>query len=121
MGEPLPPVEVPRSEVALALQNLIANAIRYRREGVVPRVQVTAEAGEELLEIRVADNGVGLSEADVSRVFGLFERGATSASGTGMGLAVARRMIERLGGSLDASSPGPGRGSVFTLRVPFLS
>ncbi|MDA0179327.1 PAS domain S-box protein [Solirubrobacter phytolaccae] len=121
VDEPLPPVEVPRSEVALVLQNVIANAIKYRREGVPPRVQVTVEAGEELVEIRVTDNGVGLSETDLARVFGLFERGATNASGTGLGLAVARRMIERLGGSLDASSPGVGHGCVFTLVVPFVA
>lgn len=119
VDEPLPPIEVPRSEVALVLQNVIANAIKYRREGVPPRVHVTAEDAGDLVAIRVADNGVGLAEADLARVFGLFERGSTTAPGTGMGLAVARRMIERLGGSLEASSDGPGRGSVFTLRVPY--
>ena len=59
--EPLPAVEVPRTEVALVLQNLIANAIKYRREGVRPQVEIAAEVGEETVEVRVADNGVGLS------------------------------------------------------------
>lgn len=119
--EPLPAVEVPRSEVALVLQNVIANAIRYRRPDVPPRVELTAEADDEQLELRVADNGVGIAPEDLNRVFGLFERGPTAAPGTGMGLAIARRMLERLDGSLVASSPGPGHGSVFTLRVPLSS
>ncbi|MBE2314358.1 PAS domain S-box protein [Solirubrobacter sp. CPCC 204708] len=116
--EPLPEVLVPRTEVALVLQNVIANAIKYRRPDVVPRVEVVATVTAEDVEIRVADNGVGLTAEDLERVFGLFERGPTAAEGTGMGLAVARRMLERLGGRLEAASPGPGRGSVFSLRVP---
>jgi PAS domain S-box-containing protein len=116
--EPLPAIEVPRSEVALVLQNLIANAIKYRRPGTTPQVELTARVTDDHVEIHVADHGVGLAAADLDRVFGLFERGPTATAGTGLGLAIARRMVERLGGSLDASSPGPGQGSVFTLRVP---
>ena len=66
----------------------------------------------------MADNGVGLSAADLERVFGLFARGDTDAPGTGMGLAVARRMLEHQGGSLAARSAGPGQGSEFTLVLP---
>ena len=116
--EPLPAVEVPRTEVALVLQNVIANAIKYRREGVRPQVEIAAEVGEQTVEVRVADNGVGLSPADLERVFGLFARGDTDAPGTGMGLAVARRMLEHQGGSLAAQSAGPGQGSEFTLSLP---
>ena len=116
--EPLPAVEVPRTEVALVLQNVIANAIKYRRDGVRPQVEIAAEVGEQTVEVRVADNGVGLSPADLERVFGLFARGDTDAPGTGMGLAVARRMLEHQGGSLAAQSAGPGQGSEFTLSLP---
>jgi PAS domain S-box-containing protein len=116
--EPVPEVLVPRTEVSLVLQNVIANAIKYRREGVPPRVEVDVTVSEQDVQIRVADNGVGLSAKDVERVFGLFERGPTQAEGTGLGLAVARRMLERLGGALEAESPGLGQGTVFTLRVP---
>ena len=79
---------------------------------------IIAAAGDVLLEIRVADNGLGLSEQDLDRVFGLFERGPGTLPGTGMGLAVARRMLERLGGSLLAASEGPGCGCEFTLLLP---
>ena len=103
---PVPDLQVPRTELAAALQNVIANAIKYRRPGVPPRIVIIAEAGESLLEIRVADNGRGLTEEDLDRVFGLFERSASDLPGTGMGLAVARRMLERLGGSMLAASEG---------------
>ncbi len=116
--EPVPDVHVPRTELAAAVQNVIANAIKYHRPGVAPRIVITAESGDSLLEIRVADNGLGLSDADLDRVFGLFERGPSQLPGTGMGLAVARRMLERLGGSMLAASEGPGRGCEFTLLLP---
>ena len=101
-----------RAQLARDLQAVLvghrANAIKYHRPGVPPRIVITAESGDALLEIRVADNGLGLSEHDLDRVFGLFERGPSDLPGTGMGLAVARRMLERLGGSMLAASEGPG-------------
>jgi PAS domain S-box-containing protein len=115
---PLPAVDLPRTELSLVLQNLIGNAIKYRRQDAPPRIVVSAAAGTDHVEVRVADNGVGLSEGDMNRIFGLFARGRTAVPGTGMGLAVARRMLERHGGSLHGSSPGPGRGSEFTVRLP---
>lgn len=116
--EPLPVVDVPRSEVALVLQNVIANAIKYRRPDAAPRVELTACVAEGHVVIRIADNGLGLEGEDVERVFTLFERGPATAPGTGLGLAIARRMVERLGGTLTARSAGLGQGSEFTLRVP---
>ena len=71
--------------------------------------------------MRVADNGLGLSDEELDRIFGLFERGASDAPGTGMGLATARRMLERLGGTILARSPGRGQGSEFTVLVPALA
>jgi len=118
VAEPVPDVRVPRTEVSLVLQNVIANALKYRRPDVRPRVDVITTVDGGFVWIRVADNGVGLAEQDIERVFGLFSRGPVRAEGTGIGLAVARRMLERLGGALEATSPGPGRGAVFSLRVP---
>jgi PAS domain S-box-containing protein len=115
---PLPDVEVPRTELSAVLQNVISNAIKYRQEGVTPRIVIAAERGETIIEVRVADNGLGLSDAELDRIFGLFERGASDQPGTGMGLAVARRMLERLGGTILARSPGHGQGSEFTVLVP---
>ncbi|WP_037495908.1 PAS domain-containing sensor histidine kinase [Solirubrobacter soli] len=116
--EPIPDVEVPRTELSAVLQNVISNAIKYRRDGVTPRIVICAEKGEAIIEVRVADNGLGLSDEELNRIFGLFERGATDVPGTGMGLATARRMLERLGGTILARSPGRGQGSEFTVLVP---
>jgi signal transduction histidine kinase len=115
---PLPDVEVPRTELSAVLQNVISNAIKYRQEGVTPRIVIAAERGETIIEVRVADNGLGLSGEELDRIFGLFERGTSDQPGTGMGLAVARRMLERLGGTILARSPGLGQGSEFTVLVP---
>jgi PAS domain S-box-containing protein len=114
----LPDAQVPRAEVSLVMQNLIANAIKYRRRDVTPRITVTGATEDGEVVVRVADNGVGLSEADRSRIFGVFERAQPGVPGTGMGLAVARRMLERRGGSLSAGSAGAGKGSQFTVRLP---
>jgi PAS domain S-box-containing protein len=116
--EPVPDVEVPRIELSAVLQNVISNAIKYRRDGVTPRIVIAAEKGEAIIEVRVADNGLGLSDEELDRIFGLFERGATDVPGTGMGLATARRMLERLGGTILARSPGRDQGSEFTVLVP---
>jgi PAS domain S-box-containing protein len=116
--EPLPDVPVPRAEMTLVLQNLLANGIKYHRPGVPPRITLTASSGDAHVEVRVTDNGVGLSAEDRVRVFGLFERVQPGVPGTGMGLAVARRMVERHGGTIAVASPGPGRGSEFIVRLP---
>jgi PAS domain S-box-containing protein len=116
--EPVPDVEVPRIELSAVLQNVISNAIKYRRDGVKPRIVIAAEKGEAIIEVRVADNGLGLSDEELDRIFGLFERGTTDVPGTGMGLATARRMLERLGGTILARSSGRGQGSEFTVLVP---
>jgi PAS domain S-box-containing protein len=116
--EPVPDVEVPRIELSAVLQNVISNAIKYRRDGVTPRIVICAERGEAIIEVRVADNGLGLSDEELDRIFGLFERGSADVPGTGMGLATARRMLERLGGTILARSPGRDQGSEFTVLVP---
>ncbi len=118
---PLPEGLVPRTELSLVLQNLIANGIKYHRRDVPPRITVSGSTGENSIEVRVADNGIGLSAGDRARVFGSFERVETDVPGTGMGLATARRMVERHGGSISVASAGPGRGSEFTVWLPHRS
>lgn len=118
---PLPDALVPRTELSLVLQNLIANGIKYHRRDVPPRITVSGSIGDTYVEVRVADNGIGLSAADRARVFGVFERAETDVPGTGMGLATARRMVERHGGSISVASAGPGRGSEFTVWLPLRS
>ena len=118
---PLPQAIVPRTEVSLVLQNLVANGIKYHQPDVPPRITVSCSAGETHVEIRVADNGVGLTTEARSRIFGVFERAHRGIPGTGMGLAVAQRMLERHGGTISVASAGPNRGSEFTIRLPLRS
>ena len=113
----LPVAGVPRAEMAIVLQNLIANAIKFGRPGERPVVVLRAREASGIVELRVSDNGVGLTEAAAARIFGLFERDRTGVPGTGVGLAVCRQVLERRGGSISVSSGGPGQGAAFTLRL----
>jgi signal transduction histidine kinase len=77
---------------------------------------------DESILIRVADEGAGLSEEDISRLFGRFQRLSARPTGgessTGLGLSIVKRIIELHGGSVGAQSAGPGRGATFTIRLP---
>lgn len=114
----LPVAGVPRPEMALVLQNLISNAIKFGRPGERPVVVLRARVASGVVELRVSDNGIGLTEAAAARIFGLFERDRTGVPGTGVGLAVCRQILERRGGSISVSSGGTGQGAAFTLRLP---
>jgi two-component system sensor histidine kinase/response regulator len=103
-----------------ALLNLIGNAVKYSRPG--GKVTVTAVRELEKVVVSVADTGVGIPEADLSRIFAGFYRGQAAESGTsgaGIGLAVTRRIVEVHGGSVSAQSD-PGRGSTFVITLPAL-
>jgi signal transduction histidine kinase len=104
--------------MALVFQNLISNAIKFGRAGERPSIVLRAREAGGCVELRVADNGIGLTEAAAARIFGLFERDRTGVPGTGVGLAVCRQILERRGGSISVSSGGPGQGAAFTLRLP---
>jgi PAS domain S-box-containing protein len=114
----LPVAGVPRPEMALVLQNLISNAIKFGRPGERPVVVLRAREASGVVELRVSDNGIGLTETAAARIFGLFERDRTGVPGTGVGLAVCRQILERRGGSISVSSGGTGQGAAFTLRLP---
>jgi PAS domain S-box-containing protein len=115
---PLPAARVSRAELALLLQNLLTNAIKFRRPEEPPRIEISATVSGDCVELRVADNGVGMSVEDRAHVFEIFGRGRQDVPGTGMGLAVVQRMVNRRGGSIAVHSEGPGRGSEFVLRLP---
>lgn len=105
--------------LAQILSNLLTNASKYAPEG--GRIELAVAADEMEAVVRVTDDGIGLTPADLERVFGMFEQGAVRAGcdeGLGVGLALSRRLAHLHGGSLTASSPGPGRGSTFTLLLP---
>jgi len=95
-------------------QNLLSNAVKFHREGVAPRVRVTSRRADWMWEISVADNGIGIEAGYFERIFLIFQRlhGREEFPGTGIGLALARRIVERHGGRLWVESE-PGQGSTF--------
>ena len=100
-------------------QNLVSNAIKFRADGVAPRVAVTAERSEfGIWHFRVEDNGMGVPPEHAERIFGMFQRlQGRQMEGTGIGLSITRRIIERHGGRIWAES-GAGGGSVFSFTLP---
>lgn len=96
--------------------NLIANAINYTPQGGVT-VSISERAGEAFVDI--TDTGVGMTESETARLFAPFQRGESShTTGTGLGLSLARSMMEAMDGSVSAHSDGPGRGTTMTLTLP---
>jgi len=115
----LPVCHGDRLELMRLFQNLIGNAINYARPGFPPRVVVSnRDAGDEWV-VTVEDNGIGIAEADLSRVFGIFQRLVTrdKVDGTGIGLAVCRKIAEHHGGRIWVESQ-LDVGSRFLVALP---
>jgi signal transduction histidine kinase len=119
----LPPALADAGALTQCLQNLISNALKYGRDrrwlGIRGRL-VATDRGPEI-EVRVEDKGMGIEREDLPHIFEPFYRGRAVKSaqirGTGLGLSLAKRITEAMGGRLSVTSV-PGRGSAFTLRVP---
>jgi PAS domain S-box-containing protein len=116
--ERLPTVMADGRQLGQLLQNLISNAVKFRGQAA-PRIHVGAarRAGEWLFSVR--DNGIGIEAAECQRIFGIFERAHPEGQypGTGVGLAIAKCIVERHGGRIWVESE-PGSGSVFYFTVP---
>lgn len=99
------------------LVNIVTNACKYTPvEGHIG-ISVQTDGAHGI--VRVTDTGPGISAEDLPRIFDLFTRGSrTSESGLGVGLAIARRLVERHGGTIQAHSQGAGRGSEFVITLP---
>ncbi|MEO5857668.1 MAG: ATP-binding protein [Pyrinomonadaceae bacterium] len=129
----LPTIDADAVQMRQLFQNLIANALKFAKEGVSPSVQVSGEVfqgevasigrsmPERLLRVSVSDNGIGFDEKYLDRIFTPFQRlhGRNEYEGTGIGLAVCRKIVERHGGSLTAEST-PGVGSTFIATLPIV-
>ena len=114
----LPAVYADENRLQQILHNLVGNAVKFTETG---SVEVSAEASEDLLTVRVADTGIGIPEGQEGRVFEAFEQadGAVDREhgGTGLGLAVSRQLVELHGGAIGVEST-PGEGSVFSFTLP---
>jgi signal transduction histidine kinase len=101
------------------LDNLIGNAIKYVAPGVRPMVEITGHVDGDWLEVRVADNGIGIPEGEREAVFESLHRAhADRFGGTGLGLAICRRIVDRHGGTIKVEPVSHGTGSVFSFRLP---
>jgi signal transduction histidine kinase len=112
----LPCLVVDGVQFSQVLQNLISNAIKYRRDEL-PLVRVDAQRENTHWTFSFSDNGRGFDQQFAERIFGLFQRLPNSEEGTGMGLAIARRIVERHGGRMWAQST-EGVGSTFFFSLP---
>jgi light-regulated signal transduction histidine kinase (bacteriophytochrome) len=112
----LPTVPAYRTQLVQLFQNLIANAINYRSDEP-PRIHVAAEARENHWRFSVRDNGIGIAPEHCEQVFGMFRRlHGSERSGTGIGLATCKKIVECHGGRIWVESE-PGRGSTFYFTI----
>jgi signal transduction histidine kinase len=118
IGE-LPTIHADPLQMRQLTLNLISNAIKFRREGVPPEVEISAEVLDGSVQITVADNGIGFEPQYSTRIFRVFERlhGRTEYPGTGIGLALCHKIVGRHGGRIVAESQ-LGEGATFTVTLP---
>ncbi|OAN45598.1 hypothetical protein A6A04_06790 [Paramagnetospirillum marisnigri] len=111
-----------RSELSRLFQNLIGNALKYRSPERAPRVEVSWTQEGDRAEVAVADNGMGIAAEDYDRAFGIFKRLVTGdqVEGTGIGLAICKKIVERHGGRIWIESE-PGVGTTFRFTLPLHS
>jgi signal transduction histidine kinase len=117
--EPMPNVLAHRPTLALVLQNLIHNAVKFGMPGVAPIVTLYAHQTDGATRLVVEDNGVGMDASRAASVFHLFEQPHESndTGGSGIGLAIVRRGVERMGGKVGVET-SPGAGSRFWIELP---
>ena len=115
----LPHVIADPTHMRQLFQNLISNALKFSRPGVDPVVEISATQTKQVYEIRVKDNGIGFNIKYLDRIFAVFQRlhGKEAYEGTGIGLAVCRKIVERYNGTITAEST-EGQGSTFVVRMP---
>ena len=129
---PMPAVRGNAIQLRQLFQNLLSNALKFTPPDRVPSVQISAlprpsahmqalypNASGDFLEVSVQDNGIGFEQKHVERIFNLFQRlhGRNEFAGTGIGLAVYKKVVDNHGGYLTASSQ-PGQGATFLIYLP---
>ncbi|MEO8131180.1 MAG: ATP-binding protein [Bryobacteraceae bacterium] len=112
--DPLPTVQADRGQMVRLFQNLIGNALKYRKPDEAPKIHVSAQQGDGEWVIKVEDNGIGFDPEYATSIFTPFKRlhQAGDYPGTGVGLAICKRIVEAHGGRIWAESK-PGEGAVF--------
>ncbi|MBN1550099.1 PAS domain-containing protein, partial [bacterium] len=114
---PLPAIHGDKSQIERLFQNLIGNAIKYCEQK--PVIHIQAKQLKESREFSIQDNGIGIDPKYQDKIFGIFQRlhGRDEYSGTGIGLAVCKKIVERHGGTIRVESEGKGKGSTFYFTI----
>jgi len=99
-------------------QNLLENAVKYMGSQPRPRVELGVEQAGEATQFFVRDNGMGIDPRFISRIFGLFEKLDAASEGSGLGLALVKRIVDLYNGRVWVESGGPGKGSCFRFTLP---
>lgn len=117
--EPLPTVRGVESELRRTFQNLIGNALKFHAKDRKPAIHVGAAAKGDVWEFHVTDNGIGIEAKNFEQIFQMFKRlhGQSEYPGTGLGLALAKRIVDTHGGRIWIESQ-PGQGSIFRFTLP---
>ncbi len=115
----LPAIQVDPTQMHQLLQNLIGNALKFQREGIPPVIRVSAQVSSNECQIVIEDNGIGFDTQYLDRIFKPFQRLHTrdEYEGSGIGLAICRRIVERHRGKIAATST-PGKGATFLVTLP---
>jgi len=119
-ADPLPEVLGHAGFITQLLQNLVGNAVKFRRPDVPPRVHLSAERVGEEWELRCSDNGIGIEPRHAERVFAIFQRlhAKDAYSGTGIGLAMCKRIVEHHGGRIWIREQDPSEGTTVCWTLP---
>jgi signal transduction histidine kinase len=133
--ELLPTIDADPIQMRQLLQNLVSNSLKYHREGVPPVIRIYSQKldsrspesmdevalARQLCQILVVDNGIGFDEKYLDRIFTVFQRLHRKGEyeGTGVGLAICRKIVDRHGGSITARSK-PGQGATFVVTLPII-
>jgi signal transduction histidine kinase len=116
---PLLPMRGHHASLTQCLTNLLGNAVKFVPRDVKPRVVISTEHREEWVRLWIEDNGIGIEPHTRSKIFEMFYRDHSDKEyeGTGIGLAIVRKAVERMGGTVGVESE-PGRGSRFWVQLP---
>jgi signal transduction histidine kinase len=120
VAENLPAIHAKPEEITRLFQNLLGNSIKYRQTDTELVIDISARREGKMAVFTVSDNGIGIEPAECERIFGIFKRLHTQEkyAGTGIGLAICRKIVANHGGKISAKSDGPGTGSKLIFTLP---
>ena len=115
----LPTVRADETHMRQLFQNIVSNALKFHAKNIAPIVTIAATKSDNTHHITVRDNGIGIDQKYADKIFAVFQRlnVRQDYEGTGIGLAVCKKIVERYGGTIDVESK-VGEGTIFTINLP---